>query len=297
MISNKKQEGIKLVDKVKGMQLRTEVRETYNHFTDEMSKEHLLCLSTEQLRTGLIASMFSETDGDSSSQSSRNFAVLLVIAAHMDADGKSFPSQKRIAELTGLTRFTVAKAVKALSEIKVGGKPILQVKKVPNKKGHEKTVYYFNSNNVEMQDSEETGIQEPQKPTDTLTSKVTEPQIKQKSLNSRDLLHLFITEYEKAFGITYVPNYGKDMSLLKNKLIGKFTNEDLAAGITVAVSRYSDEWANSRYQYPTVSMLCTWLFNEAIKIVKEEQKQEQQIAQRMSEAQQYTEDNILNLLG
>lgn len=278
------------------MQLRTEVRETYNHFTDEMSKEHLLCLSTEQLRTGLIARMFSETDGDSSSQSSRNFAVLLVIAAHMDADGKSFPSQKKIAELTGLTRFTVAKAVKALSEIKVGGKPILQVKKVPNKKGHEKTVYYFNSNNIEADCSEDEGS-ETQKPTETLTSKVTELQIKQKPLNSKDLLHLFITEYEKAFGITYVPNYGKDMAIIKQKLVGKFTDEDLKAGITVAVSKYSEKWGNSKYKYPTVGMLVSWLFNEAIKDVKTEQEQEQQIQQRAVEAEQYTEENIMDLLG
>lgn len=67
-------------------------------------------------------------------------AVLLVLLRHVDADGRCYPSRKRIAKLAGVGLRTVDKQIQKLFELR-----LLTKSKIPNDGGFDRNCYQVNS--------------------------------------------------------------------------------------------------------------------------------------------------------
>ena len=237
-----------------------------------------------------------------------NFSVLVCIASYMDSNGESFPSQRKISELTGISINKVTKCVKELLEFKVNGNPLF-TRTFAKGKMHKKTVYQFQSDNVGLEDikledmgtdkkTEETPEEAPtEKPlTAPMTAKdvvvlfaETYKEVEKPltaPMTAKDVVVLFAETYKEVFEDGYIVAWGKDMKLVKDKLIPNFKSEDLKEIVKTSVNRYSEKWANDRYPRPTISMMCGWLGKEAFKIVLAEKKQEESMQVRIESAQQ-----------
>ena len=209
-----------------------------------------------------------------------NFSVLVCIASYMDSNGESFPSQRKISELTGISVNKVTKCVKELLEFKVNGNPLF-TRTFAKGKMHKKTVYQFQSDNVGLEDMklEDMG-------TDKKTEETPEEKPLTAPMTAKDVVVLFAETYKEVFEDGYIIAWGKDMKLVKDKLIPNFKSEDLKEIVKTSVNKYSEKWANDRYPRPTISMMCGWLGKEAFKIVLAEKKQEEAMQTRIESAQQ-----------
>ena len=94
-----------------------------------------LCISVNQIRQGIIKEV-----------GCRNYSVLLAIASFMDdVKRRSSPNVEDIADITGLSKPTVIKAIHELEEVEIAGKPIIKKAKIPTSTGYAKSIYYFQS--------------------------------------------------------------------------------------------------------------------------------------------------------
>ena len=181
------------------------------------------------------------------------FAVLVAIASFCDGEGMSFPSQRKLVEVTGLSLPTINRIVNKLLETEINGVPILYRDFEISASRKKFSVYKMNITDDAAADTDE------------------EPKTKR---TARDFAFEFKKRYEEKYGINYVINYGKDTSLIKKKLIDQFTEEEILKIFDYVVENYRDKWANTNYPYPTISMVCSWLGNVAIQQLKEQQDAE-----------------------
>ena len=80
------------------------------------------------------------TSGLFADMQATHFKVLVAICTFMDADGKCWPSQEKIAERAGVSKRTVHTAVKALTSYKVDDTPIISTHQEKHGQ-HTNTVY------------------------------------------------------------------------------------------------------------------------------------------------------------
>lgn len=72
--------------------------------------------------------------------------ILIAIAAHANQYGEdSYPSQKRIAELIGVTEDTVNKHLKTLLDYSIDGRPLITVRQERSETGYRKNTYTVTS--------------------------------------------------------------------------------------------------------------------------------------------------------
>lgn len=82
----------------------------------ESSGDIFVKLHVDPVRSGLIAEMGADL-----------YAALTVIAAHMDADGRCYPSQASIGRMLGVSRQTANTYVQRLLAFRWRGEPVLTV--------------------------------------------------------------------------------------------------------------------------------------------------------------------------
>ena len=171
-------------------------------------------------------------------------AVLLAIASFCNADGEAFPSQRKLAEITGLSLPTVNKAVKKLLNTKINGVPVIarELESLGSRKRF--SVY----------------------------SLATTEEEQKKKRNAKDFVIKFKNMFEEKYNFPYLVNYGRDTSLIKNKLMAECTEEEIDQIFEYVFSHYTKKWSKPAYPYPTITMICTWLGNVALQNMKEEQK-------------------------
>jgi len=88
------------------------------------------------------------------------FTILYAIASYMDVNRNSYPTQRQLAEITGVTLPTAQKALKGLLEYRYNGKPILSCEMV-QKGRYKNTVYTVHPiSQIAIFDSEIDHIQE-----------------------------------------------------------------------------------------------------------------------------------------
>ena len=56
--------------------------------------------------------------------------------------------------------------------------------------------------------------------------------------------------------------------------MSNFDNEMVIKIIDVTIEEYKEQWANSKYPYPSISMMCSWISNKAVEIVLKETEQD-----------------------
>lgn len=236
-----------------------EHKESFNLHGDSF-QELKLNMDINMLHSGVIAKL-----------GVYNFSVLVCIASHMDSKGLCFPSQRKISELTGISINKVTKCVKELLETEIDGQPLFARSFAQGIKG-KKTVYSFKTDTVDV--SELTENPQNEAGHEVASEEPTK-------LNAKDIIVHFVEEYQNTFGDGYMVSWGKEMKLVKDKLLPNFEPEDIKKIVSVAVTQYSEKWGNAKFPRPSVSMVCGWLGKEAWKIVLAEKSKAQAFEQRM----------------
>lgn len=235
--------------------LRVEILQDYDIANQRCIESRTVKVTTQAIQAGLIKQI-----------GATEFAVLMAIASFCDMEGEAFPSQRKLAEITGLSLPTVNKAVGRLLETKVNGVPVIarELESMGSKKR-------FSVYNLYVKEEEA---------------------VKKKT--ARDYVAKFKHLFEEKYGFPFVVNYSRDTSLVKKKLMADFSEEDIDAIIEYAIEHYESKWANTQYPYPTISMICTWLANAVMKELIQEKKKAEELERRIKEAEESAEVNMAN---
>lgn len=247
-----------------------------------------------------------------------NFTVLLAIASHMDADGNCYPTQRQIAELTGLSTPTVNKAVNELLDFKVNDKPILKRELV--QVGQFQNSYYtvnplsqiaiFDGQIQEIETSEDLtetyllkkSMSVPLKNLELnnnqnnnnqlLKDSTEEPQFK----NAKDVVTYFLQKYQEHYGVQANVAWQRDMSLVKKKIVGKYSDVQIKQMIDTTITEYDSRWKKPAYPRPTISAMCSWLGDVALAIVEDQQKELKELTELTAGSDELN-NAVLNKFG
>jgi Helix-turn-helix domain len=231
-----------------------------------------------------------------------NFTVLLAIASHMDAEGNCYPTQRQIAELTGLTAPTVNKAVNELLDYKVNEVPILKRELV--QVGQFKNSYYT------VNPLSQIAIFEGQvKEIETDLLKKVELNNNQNNIsstnkegaeslfkNSKEVATYFLQEYQNKYGVQASIAWQRDLSLIKKKLIGKYSDQQIKKMIDTVICEYEERWKKPSFPRPTISMMCSWLGEQALAVAEDAEKEFKELEELTSGSEE-ANTNVLKKFG
>jgi DNA-binding MarR family transcriptional regulator len=226
-----------------------------------------------------------------------NFTVLLAIASHMDADGNCYPTQRQIAELTGITPPTVNKAVNELLEYKVNDKPIISREFVQS--GQFKNSYYTVNplSQIAIFDGlvKEIEVDEPDLLKNVALNKSTlsipELSLKEGNAdedkkieqvifkNAKEVATYFLQKYQEHYGVQCSIAWQRDLSLIKKKLIATYSDIQIKKMIDTVISDYDSRWSKPSYPRPTISMMCSWLGEQALAVAEAGEKELQELTE------------------
>lgn len=200
--------------------------------------------------------------------------VLLAIASFMNKDGECYPTQRQLADVTGLSLTTVNKAISNLLDVQVNGKPIIErkLRGTGQKKNSIYTIFDIAPTIEDVRDIDAIDEDENPKDLNLLGEEKpveVEPVQEVKPLNAKDYAHYFADKYKAAYGKSYVINYKRDLGLIKNKLVKNFEQDEILLIIDTCIAEYPNKWGknNNKYPYPSIGALCGWLCNEIVKII------------------------------
>lgn len=255
--------------------LSVDFKHEYNNTSDKVTYQARACVDMDAIQGGLIKKI-----------GANRLPLLLVILSHMDKEGKAFPSQRKLAELSGQSVNTVNKLINELLELEVDGQYLLR-RELVGSGAKKKSMYFIHRGEVTNTDAVEAV-----KELTAVEAVVAETH----TMNSRNIADLFADLYQETYGVGYVFNYGRDLGMIKKKLVGVYDDESLKGLIELAVKQYKNEWANANYPMPTISMLCTWLANTAYAKWKQTADQAKQFEERKQKAvEQDDTDKALDL--
>lgn len=246
--------------------LKVELIQTFDLINQKHVEEMNVKVGIKAIQQGLIKEL-----------GTNEFAVLVAIASFCDVDGEAFPSQRTLSEVTGLSLPTVNRVINKLLDTKINGVSILQRQFEKSSTKKKFSVYTLNVNKDESDSPVEVNVEQ----TEQKATKRT----------ARDFAFEFKKRYEKQYGIPYVINYAKDTSLIKKKLIGQFTEEQILQMFDFVMENYRSKWAKANYPYPTISMICSWLGNVAIQQIEEQKKADQEQKEIQAITDQYADDD------
>ena len=255
-------------------------------------------MNVEDVRNGLIKKVGGV----------KHFSVLAAIASFANENGESYPSQEVIAKMVGYSRKTVNDYIKRLREVRIDEEPVLIVTQENTSKGRRnkyiltpKSGFWFGQGVVTKSNRVVTdsgsGVVTTTLQEEELISKKNQIE-EDNSLfsNARDVLDYFRQSYFDKYNVAYQPNWGRDQSMIKNKLLSNFTDSQIKTIIDVAVGEYDKRWANPRFPRPSIGQLCTWLANEAL-AVAEQRKEESEKAEAASKKYEMNDDHFQRLLN
>lgn len=204
--------------------------------------ETYLKINTKAIRGGLIKEL-----------GATDFTVLMAIASFMDSNGNCYPTQRQIAKITGMSLTTINTAVSRLLKFKVNDRPLLERELKGD--GIKKNSYYSFTNYLEGVEELQIGNTDTDKPKTVL-----------------DYLELFCQVYEETYGTAYTPNYGRDVKLIRDKLVSTYTEQDIIYIIETGIRDYASKYSSPKYKYPTVVMITGWLATKIMTDKKENDK-------------------------
>lgn len=232
--------------------LKVQLLQEYDLTEQRYIEERNVIFNAQALQGGLVSQL-----------GATETAVLLTIASFCDIEGEAFPSQRKLAELTGLSLPTVNKAVARLLETKIDGKPIIARELESMGSRRRFSVYSLCT-------TEEEAV---------------------KKRTAKDFAHKFKVLFEEEFGFPYVISYARDLSLIKKKLMVDFTEEQIDQVIEYTIKNYKKKWANSKFPYPTITMLGSWLSTAVMKEIQQEKEKAEEVEKLKEETAEFlTED-------
>lgn len=256
--------------------LAVDFKTEYNNVSDAITTSRRACVDMDAIQNGLIKKI-----------GANRLPLMLVILSYMDKDGKAFPSQRKLAELSGQSVNTVNKLINELLEIEIDGQKLLR-RELVGSGTRKKSMYFIHQGEVTTTDAIE-AVEE-------LRSKE-EIESVTHTMGSKEVALLFCDFYKETYGEGYVVSWGKELSMIKKKLLPNFDDVALRGLVEIAVKDYKKEWASEKYPYPTITMLCTWLGNKAFGLWKQSQEKVEKFEERKVIAvQQDDSDRFLDLL-
>jgi DNA-binding transcriptional regulator GbsR (MarR family) len=234
------------------------------------------------------------------------FTVLLAIASFMDAEGNCYPTQRQISEITGMSTPTVNKAINELLDYTVDGKSILKREMV--QQGQFKNSYYTVNpiSQIAIFEGQVKEIEtEPVKesladPLKKFTLNNNQETISNKQdisesitfKNSKEVAVYFADRYREQFDVNYNIIFKRDLPLIKNKLIGTFTDSQIKTMIDVTISEYEARWKNPSFPRPTISAMISWIGQNALAIADDGKKEFSELTDLTSGAEEETDETM-----
>lgn len=237
----------------------------------------------------------------------KNFTVLLAIASFMDAEGNCYPTQRQIAEITGLSLPTVNKAINELLEFKVNDNPIISREFV--QQGQFKNSYYTVNpiSQIAIFDGQVKDI-ETESVKENKTSTIKNIALNNKSIsnntitnnsaeattfkNSKEVAVYFADKYREQYGVNYSIVFKRDLPLIKSKLIGTFTDNQIKTMIDATIEYYDSNWKNHQYPRPTISSMVSWIGQKALAIAEDSKKEFQELTELTSGSEEANNDTL-----
>ncbi|MGE6629619.1 helix-turn-helix domain-containing protein [Bacillus sp. NPDC077027] len=251
--------------------LSVDFKKEYDNLSDGVRQSNRVCVDMGSIQSGLIKEI-----GVS------KFGLLLAIVSFMNDEGKAFPSQRKLGELTGQSTNTINKLINELLETEIDGQSLLKRELVGNGR-RKKSIYYISGGAVTNTDAVDETAKEAHQA---------------KKMNARDFAHFYADAYKETYGEGYVINYQRELAMIKNKLIPNYDEETLKAVIEISIKQYTTRWANANYPLPTISMLCSWIANQAYAIYKQDKDQTSHFEEVLQKAQaQDDTDKALDLFN
>lgn len=218
---------------------------------------------TNKLEHGILVDTSFFVNGTASKIGAVDFIILCCIYSHMNSTYESYPSIRTIAKETGTSTTTVQKAIKELQE--AGFFTVEKVKEEGSRYTH--NIYKF----VQPEDYKE----------------VEDDDAVEKPFTARDYISLWCSKYSETFGHSYTPNYRKDCSMFKNKIMANYEQADIIKMLDILFTQYSRKWSKKGYEYPTIGAFCSWLYQECYREIQLNKDKEE----RMKEVARKAEDN------
>jgi predicted transcriptional regulator len=226
-----------------------------NHATNEIENSVYLRVYTSMFTSGLVAKL-----------GVNNFATLLAIASYMDEKGECCPTLDQIAERLGVHRNSVSKYVNELLNFRIDGKPIITREIVAKGRGKTTSFYkIYPLSQISIFNGEDLSPQQ----------ETVDEDKEDKKLTPKDVLEMFCRKYREVYGVNYNANFGRDLSLIKNKLLKNYNAEEIEQIIDIGISEYDKRWKSEKYPRPTIPAICTWIPNAVFGIVSDYKKQDE----------------------
>lgn len=273
----KKQERVMLMS---NKFLRVELVRSFDVTGQNYVEDNSLRVSMDLLQKGIIRQI-----------GANEFVVLMAIASFCDSECESFPSQRKIAEVTGYSLPTVNKIVNNLLEIKMNGVPLLTRSFEQSNSKKKFSIYSLNTHQEVEKEEELKDIFQKEKPEEVEKVAVEVKEQKPKKKTAKDYAVYFKTLYEEEFGINYMINFSKDTVMIKSKLIKEFSEEEILSIFEYVIKNYKTKWANTRFPYPTIGQICSWLGNTALQCMKQELKHEEELDELRETVKLYEEED------
>lgn len=249
-----------------------------------------------------------------------NFTVLLAIASFMDAEGNCYPTQRQIAEITGITAPTVNKAVNELLEYKVNGTPIITREFV--QQGQFKNSYYtvnplsqiaiFDGHIKDIETSNGDLLKKVELNNSTLNNsnsllnkgnadKVKEIEQLTSSdekvfKNAKEVATYFLQQYQEKYGVQASIAWQRDLSLIKKKLMPTYSGNQLKLMIDTVITEYETKWKKPAYPRPTISMMCSWLGEQALAMAEDANKETEELIE-LTAGSDEANSNVMKKFG
>ena len=244
--------------------LKVELLQQYDVINQTYAEDRAVKVDINAIQSGIIKDI-----------GATEFAVLMAIASYTDNHGQAFPSQRLLADLTGLSLPTVNKIVNKLLKTEINGVPVLLREFEQSGKSKRFSVYSLNTSKSE---NEKSDLKVNFQNDEASEKSVAKPK------TAKDFGHMFKHLYEQEYGIPYQLNYARELSMIKTKLMKNFTDEQIIEIIEFTIKNYKESWSKDAYPYPTISMLCSWLANTVMQVLakQKEKEAEQERLQEMT---------------
>lgn len=262
-----------------------EVNHSYDVLSQSWDRKVFLKLYVSMFRSGL----WRELGNDRAS-------TLLAIASFMDESGSCYPTQAQIAEQLGVTRQTANKYVLELLAFRWNGRPVITrtLHRDPRVGPNANSVYtvlpisqvaIFDGQPADPDADESAAMSAPMSATmstGTDTNKNQHNQNNEKEIKEgpKDVVAYFYGKYREVYSVTAPTSWGRDVKLVKDKLIPRYSVAELREIIDVAIEDYDDRWKSSKFQRPTIGALASFIAEQAAQLVQERRQQ----AERYNEA-------------
>lgn len=226
----------------------------------QQQTENAIKLQQEAFTSGLVAKL-----------KPTNFTVFLTLCSFMDASGKCCPSQRDIAERSGLSKTTVNKAINELLEFELNGQPILY-RELSGQSAY--TVM----------------------PAAKEESKETEVAAAATMFSSGvDILKYFAGIYRDVYGVNPKISWGVDSAIVKKAWIGTYSDEDIKTMIDFSVKEYDSRWKNSKYPRPTIRGIVSWIGPTALALETDAKKELEEITALTGNEEEIEQATMLSL--